>query len=171
MKYYFKKVIITTETFSLGAKMPTRTVVFTSIEKFDGNNYRWIRGSEYIQMNSCRGLDKRGTCIIIADKRINTSAARDILKGVSDLLGSSFYLTYNILLNMQKTKKINPIYLIKWSFLQLQRDQKLSGKRRVLKLNIEKFKKLTKKDNFTEKQYKAYLVPGRLIHVSDKFTD
>jgi ATP-dependent RNA helicase DOB1 len=30
------KVLFTTETFSMGINMPAKTVVFTSIEKFDG---------------------------------------------------------------------------------------------------------------------------------------
>mmetsp|Transcript_33006 Transcript_33006/g.43475 ORF Transcript_33006/g.43475 Transcript_33006/m.43475 type:complete len:146 (+) Transcript_33006:1297-1734(+) len=42
------KVLFTTETFSMGINMPAKTVVFTSIEKFDGDEYRWISGGEYI---------------------------------------------------------------------------------------------------------------------------
>ena len=42
------KVLFTTETFSMGINMPAKTVVFTSIEKFDGEEYRWISGGEYI---------------------------------------------------------------------------------------------------------------------------
>lgn len=42
------KVLFTTETFSMGINMPARTVVFTSIEKFDGEEFRFINGGEYI---------------------------------------------------------------------------------------------------------------------------
>ncbi len=36
------KVLFSTETFSMGLNMPARTVVFTSVRKFDGENFRWI---------------------------------------------------------------------------------------------------------------------------------
>ena len=42
------KVLFTTETFSMGINMPARTVIFSSLEKFDGDEFRWITGSEYI---------------------------------------------------------------------------------------------------------------------------
>ena len=40
------KVLFTTETFSMGINMPAKTVVFTSLEKFDGDEYRFITGGE-----------------------------------------------------------------------------------------------------------------------------
>jgi ATP-dependent RNA helicase DOB1 len=42
------KILFTTETFSMGINMPAKTVVFTSLEKFDGDDFRWITGGEYI---------------------------------------------------------------------------------------------------------------------------
>lgn len=42
------KILFSTETFSMGVNMPARSVVFTSVRKFDGENVRWILGSEYI---------------------------------------------------------------------------------------------------------------------------
>jgi ATP-dependent RNA helicase DOB1 len=42
------KVLFATETFSMGINMPAKTVVFTSLEKFDGDDFRWITGGEYI---------------------------------------------------------------------------------------------------------------------------
>lgn len=44
----FVKCLFSTETFSMGLNMPARTVVFTSVRKFDGDNFRWIAGGEYI---------------------------------------------------------------------------------------------------------------------------
>ena len=42
------KILFTTETFSMGINMPAKTVVFTSLEKFDGDDFRWITRGEYI---------------------------------------------------------------------------------------------------------------------------
>jgi ATP-dependent RNA helicase DOB1 len=38
------KVLFSTETFSMGLNMPAKTVVFTSVRKYDGENFRWISG-------------------------------------------------------------------------------------------------------------------------------
>lgn len=36
------KVLFATETFSIGLNMPAKTVVFTSVRKFDGKDMRWV---------------------------------------------------------------------------------------------------------------------------------
>jgi len=47
------KVLFATETFSIGLNMPAKTVVFTSVRKFDGTGTRWVTPSEFIQMSTC----------------------------------------------------------------------------------------------------------------------
>ena len=39
------KVLVATETFAMGVNMPARTVVFDSIDKHDGNNWRDLKPS------------------------------------------------------------------------------------------------------------------------------
>lgn len=59
------QVLFATETFSTGLNMPAKTVVFTSVRKFDGGGFRWVSSGEYIQMSGRagrRGLDDRGKC-------------------------------------------------------------------------------------------------------------
>jgi ATP-dependent RNA helicase DOB1 len=73
------KVLFTTETFSMGINMPAKTVVFTSIEKFDGEEYRTVTGGEYIQMSGRagrRGLDDRGIAILMANKKLEPDTAK-----------------------------------------------------------------------------------------------
>ena len=73
------KVLFTTETFSMGINMPAKTVVFTSLEKFDGDEFRWITGGKYIQMSGRagrRGLDDRGITILMANKKLEPEIAK-----------------------------------------------------------------------------------------------
>lgn len=46
----YVKFLFATETFAMGVNMPARTVVFDSIEKFDGTSRRPMNCTEYIQM-------------------------------------------------------------------------------------------------------------------------
>ena len=41
------KVLVATETFAVGLNMPTKTVVFCEMRKFDGNGNRNLTPSEY----------------------------------------------------------------------------------------------------------------------------
>lgn len=53
--------------------MPAKTVVFTSLFKFDGENTRSLSGSEYIQMSGRagrRGKDKIGIALLMLDRKI-----------------------------------------------------------------------------------------------------
>jgi hypothetical protein len=40
------KCLFATETFSIGLNMPAKTVVFTSVRKYDGKDFRWVSGGE-----------------------------------------------------------------------------------------------------------------------------
>ena len=46
----FVKLLFATETFAMGVNMPARTVVFDSIRKHDGKEFRTLVPAEYIQM-------------------------------------------------------------------------------------------------------------------------
>ncbi|MCE3050348.1 Helix-loop-helix protein 2 [Datura stramonium] len=70
------KALFATETFSMGLNMPAKTVVFTSVKKWDGDSHRYIGSGEYIQMSGRagrRGKDERGICIIMIDEKQNRS--------------------------------------------------------------------------------------------------
>ena len=61
------KLLFATETFAVGINMPTKTVIFTSLSKFNGDNgLRYLLSHEYTQMAGRagrRGLDKIGHVI------------------------------------------------------------------------------------------------------------
>ena len=138
------KVLFTTETFSMGINMPAKTVVFTSIEKFDGDEYRWVSGGEYIQMSGRagrRGLDDKGIAILMANKKLEPDVAKQILKGKSDPLYSSFHLGYNMLLNMMRIEDIRPEDIIMKSFHQFQSERILPEIKEKLSQSLQEFRK------------------------------
>lgn len=60
------KLLFATETFAVGINMPTKTVLFTSLTKYDGTQQRLLHPHEYTQMAGRagrRGLDTIGYVI------------------------------------------------------------------------------------------------------------
>ena len=121
------KCLFSTETFSMGLNMPAKTVVFTSVRKWDGTDFRVVTSGEYIQMSGRagrRGLDERGVVICMLDEALDPATAKAMLKGESDVLTSSFHLGYNMLLNLLRVEDVNPVKLMARSFHQFQSTRK-----------------------------------------------
>jgi len=136
------KVLFSTETFSMGINMPARTVVFTSIEKFDGEEYRWLGGGEYIQMSGRagrRGIDDKGLTILMMNKKLDPDVCRGMLMGKSDPLYSMFHLSYNMLVNLLRVEGVEPEYIIKRSFHQFQCESSVPAMKEKLKELHETF--------------------------------
>lgn len=177
----------------MGINMPAKTVVFTSIEKFDGDEYRWVSGGEFIQMSGRagrRGLDDKGVTIMIATKKLEPDVAKQILKGKSDPLYSTFHLGYNMLLNMMRIEDIHPEDIIMKSFHQFQNERELPQLKRKLEESVaeiksikidgeDKLEKLAKLKDQNVKVQTAineivclpenivpFLVPGRFIKIN-----
>jgi len=123
-------VLFSTETFSMGVNMPAKTVVFTSIKKWDGQEFRWINSGEYIQMSGRagrRGLDDRGFTILMFDEQVEPETAKGMFTGQALRLDSQFHLGYNMLLNLMRVEGADPEYMIQRSFYQFQRDKRALG--------------------------------------------
>lgn len=119
----FLKVLFATETFSIGLNMPAKTVVFTSVRKWDGQQFRWVSGGEYIQMSGRagrRGLDDRGIVIMMIDEKMEPQVAKGMVKGQADRLDSAFHLGYNMILNLMRVEGISPEFMLENSFYQFQ---------------------------------------------------
>ncbi|AGO12180.1 AaceriAEL181Cp [[Ashbya] aceris (nom. inval.)] len=119
----FLKVLFATETFSIGLNMPAKTVVFTSVRKWDGKQFRWVSGGEYIQMSGRagrRGLDDRGIVIMMIDEKMEPQVAKGMVKGQADRLDSAFHLGYNMILNLMRVEGISPEFMLEHSFYQFQ---------------------------------------------------
>lgn len=124
------KVLFATETFSIGLNMPAKTVVFTSVRKFDGVSQRWVSPSEFVQMSGRagrRGLDERGIVIMMIDEEMEPAIAKDIVRGEQDKLYSAFHLGYNMVLNLMRVEGISPEFMLERCFYQFQNTASVSG--------------------------------------------
>lgn len=102
------KLLFATETFAVGINMPTKTVVFTDINKFDGNSMRMLYSHEYTQMAGRagrRGIDTVGSVIHLTNlfKNVELNEYRSMLKGKPQTLTSKFKISYNLLFNLIET--------------------------------------------------------------------
>jgi ATP-dependent RNA helicase DOB1 len=124
------KVLFATETFSIGLNMPAKTVVFTSVRKFDGVSQRWVTPSEFIQMSGRagrRGLDERGIVIMMIDQQMEPAVAKEIVRGQQDNLNSAFHLGYNMVLNLMRVEGISPEFMLEHCFFQFQNTASVSN--------------------------------------------
>ncbi|GAA6054578.1 hypothetical protein NBRC10513_003468 [Rhodotorula toruloides] len=114
------KVLFATETFAMGVNMPAKCVVFSSIRKHDGRNFRELLPGEYTQMSGRagrRGLDKTGVVIINADADVpDTNTLSHMLLGQPTKLQSQFRLTYSMILNLLRVEALRVEEMIKRSF-------------------------------------------------------
>ena len=150
------KVLFATETFSIGLNMPAKTVVFTSVEKFDGVSTRYLTPSEFVQMSGRagrRGLDDRGIVIMMINGKMEPQTAKEIVRGEQDKLNSAFYLGYNMILNLMRVEGISPEFMLEHCFYQFQNTSSVSGLEKELEqLHIER-DNVTIPDEATMKEY------------------
>lgn len=140
------KLLFATETFAVGINMPTKTVLFTSLEKFDGMQKRPLLSSEYTQMAGRagrRGLDEIGYVIHLNNlfSIENHGIYKNIISGSNLELRSKFYLHYSLFLKLlQKMNMQQENFLQKSLYYDEQkREQQIIEKEIILlKENIEK---------------------------------
>lgn len=143
------KLLFATETFAVGINMPTKTVIFSNIEKYDGNNIRLLLPHEYTQMAGRagrRGLDKIGH-VIHCNNLIDMpgyAEYKNMLSGHSQTIQSKFKISYNLLLNLILNGKTNFLEEIKKSMIQNEINKEIE----LLQNAITSLsKKLTEYDN------------------------
>jgi len=104
----FVKLLCATETFAVGINMPTKTVIFTGLTKFNGSTMRQLYPHEYTQMAGRagrRGLDTIGHvihCSNLFEIPLNTDY-KNMLTGAPQTLTSKFKVSFHLLLNILAT--------------------------------------------------------------------
>lgn len=192
------KVLFATETFSIGLNMPAKTVVFTSVEKFDGTSTRYLTPSEFVQMSGRagrRGLDDRGIVIMMINGKMEPQTAKEIVRGEQDKLNSAFYLGYNMILNLMRVDGISPEFMLEHCFYQFQNTSSVSGLEKDLQNLQTERDSLAIPDESTMKDYYElrkqissyttdmrdvinhpnyclqFMQPGRVVHIKHRDLD
>ncbi|KAK1414113.1 hypothetical protein QVD17_29854 [Tagetes erecta] len=194
------KALFATETFAMGLNMPAKTVVFTSVRKWDGDSHRYVGSGEYIQMSGRagrRGKDERGICIIMIDEQMEMNTLKDMVLGKPAPLVSTFRLSYYSILNLMRRAEgqFTAEHVIRNSFHQFQYEKALpdigqkvvkleeeaakldaSGEVDVaeyhkLKLEISELEKKMMTELTKPERALYFLLPGRLVKVKEGGTD
>jgi antiviral helicase SKI2 len=118
------KILFATTSFSIGLNMPTRTVVFTDITKFNNDKKEILSSSEYLQMcgrAGRRGKDDKGYIfIIIADKNAKLEPTKVIgmASGSGSIVKSQFRLSYKVIINFFYRNVKNIMQFFKESYIE-----------------------------------------------------
>ena len=99
------KVLFATETFAVGINMPTKTVIFTALEKFSDSGMRCLQSAEYIQMAGRagrRGKDDRGLVLHLPQREpLDLEPFRAILMGRAGSFASRLNFHYDFVLKLR----------------------------------------------------------------------
>ncbi len=149
------KVLFATETFAVGINMPAKTVVFDSLEKFDGISFRYLNSKEYFQLAGRagrRGIDKEGLAVSVIERRMaDVPKIRVITSDDKEPLKSQFKVSFNTVLNLIRSHTPEEqALLLKKSFYAYQQLGKTGSSRIVASFEKRKGKLLRKGFIFKE---------------------
>jgi superfamily II RNA helicase len=106
----FIRLLLATETFAVGLNMPTKTVIFAGLTKYNGSTMRLLYPHEYTQMAGRagrRGLDTIGHvfhCVNLFELPSSTEY-KHLLTGPPQKLTSKFKISFNLALAMIEAKQ------------------------------------------------------------------
>lgn len=177
------KLLFATETFAVGINMPTKTVIFTSLSKFNGNNgMRNLLSHEYTQMAGRagrRGLDKVGHvihCNNLFDMPL-CNDYRKILTGSPKMLKSQFKISYNLVLNIiasninnEKDEKENDI-IDKSNFYKLKSFMEKSFIQNDILKEINEYNRIIEECDSKILEYKKNIDNGSLFITKKEILD
>jgi superfamily II RNA helicase len=92
------QVVFATETMSLGIHMPAKSVVIENLRKRSDCGFRTLRVGELTQMAGRagrRGIDSKGTCLVVVEGREALDEALRLIKGEPEPIESRFKIGYS----------------------------------------------------------------------------
>jgi superfamily II RNA helicase len=104
------KVLVATETFAIGLNMPTKTVCYTSLYKYD-TKLRGLYPHEFIQMSGRAGrrnIDTIGHVILLTNlyEPLEPSAYYKLFNSSPKVLKSKFKISYDLALQIKNEEEI-----------------------------------------------------------------
>jgi superfamily II RNA helicase len=151
------KVLFATETFAVGLNMPTKTVVFTDIFKFDNSGKRMLYSHEFIQMSGRagrRGLDKIGHIILLPQVFTDTTdrlELKSLMLGNPQTIKSKFYVDENLVLDSIKQNKFGSLEeFVKMTLM----NSELEKQKKYLAGKIKEYEEKVK--TYTFQNYQLY---------------
>ena len=117
------KILFATETFAVGINMPAKSVIFSSLQKFDGRGFRYLYPHEYTQMAGRagrRGMDKRGHVFHLNNmfELPSLPEYKQILCGKPQSITSKFQIHYNLIIRLISIGKLDIKSFVEKSMLQ-----------------------------------------------------
>jgi superfamily II RNA helicase len=173
------KTLYATETFAVGINMPAKTVCFSSLEKYDGYSFRYMKTKEYFQMAGRagrRGIDKFGKSIALIDNHYNdpNKVVKLMSKDVESIK-SQYKLSYNTILNLLNNYDESTIEVILKSsfdyFLRKKQNKNIrimasfqNSVKRLQKMGfVDNDKKITEKGEFARYIYQHEILITELF--------
>lgn len=127
----FIRLLIATETFAVGLNMPTKTVIFAGLTKYNGSTMRQLYPHEYTQMAGRagrRGIDTIGHvfhCVNLFELPSSTDY-KHMLTGPPQKLTSKFKISFNLALSMLDAKQ-DMVAFMAQSMLSADIQKELTG--------------------------------------------
>ena len=138
----FIRLLLATETFAVGLNMPTKTVIFAGLTKFNGTGMRLLFPHEYTQMAGRagrRGLDTVGHvfhCVNLFELP-SVTEYRHLLTGPPQTLTSKFKVSFNMALSLMEAEQ-NLTTLMEQSMLAGDLRKEIGGYEKAAEKNQER---------------------------------
>jgi superfamily II RNA helicase len=148
----YVKLMFCTETFAVGLNMPTKTVLFGGLKKYDETlgGMRMLRNDEYIQMAGRagrRGKDDKGVVIYLPDREpVTAGEMYTMMKGARPPIYSRMDFHYDFILKtIQSSNQDEPmkwLQIMERSYWFQQRKKEISTIRQTYKELVKKMEEL-----------------------------
>ena len=152
-KYIY--LLCATETFAVGLNMPTRSVIFPSLNKFDGERFRLLLPHEYAQQSGRagrRGIDCIGDIWHMANtihkgnNKIYASEYRNMLTGSPQTLSSKFQINFGLILKLISVN--NSTNYIKDFIEKSMISESINAQKKIVEGKIISIKEKVENSNF-----------------------
>ncbi|OHB77385.1 MAG: hypothetical protein A2Z34_11655 [Planctomycetes bacterium RBG_16_59_8] len=167
------KILFATETFALGVNMPARTVVFSSLSKFNGVEVAFLKSRDFQQMAGRagrRGMDEVGYVYSVLDwPHTRALSAERVITGDPEPVCSQFNLSYSAILGLygHLQEKIYGACEKSFSVFQGKRDALLKLQQMKKKIDLLKSFDYIRDGRLTERGIFASQIYGYEIPVAE----